>query len=349
MGRYTSDVINALLRAGQRVYFLSSRNLEFTLREKFNAGFWEFIHYKKSTDISFLDTVWHPWNRIDFLGAGRNVVNIHDTMPFSEFADHLPKSHRERDQQRLLHAAARADDIVTLSEFARDEIIKNLYINKSAINVISPGISPVFSKKTYSASHRKKLLEKYAGGSRFILYVGSSDKRKNWLGLLKAFAVLKNKYHIKQKLVIVGNKVINPGIFSKNKEKKEIAALLNRYIDAGELYRIDEINDAELLILYNLADAFIFPSFYEGFGLPILEAQKCGAAVLTSDAASMPEAGGGGVIKFNPHDSLDIAEKVYSILHDNGLRGKLIKKGFENAGKHSYEKCAQELLKVFER
>lgn len=348
MGRYTRDVISALLKLNGSFYFLSDRNLKEDLKKEFKAGNWDFINYKSKKDVEFIDVMWHPWNRIDLFGAKKNVVNIHDTLPFKNFADNIPKKYINKDRQRLLNAVDIADSIIVLSEFSKNEIIKDLNIKTDKIKIIPPGVYEIFEKRIYSDEYKSKLLGEYSKSSPFILYVGSSDKRKNWINLLKSFSFLREKYGVKHKLVILGKKPDKPGIFSKNTEKKEILRILDDLIIKGELCLIEEINNTELVNLYNLADLFVFPSLYEGFGLPVLEAQACGTALIASNKASIPEAMGDGGLLFDPYDYVDMAEKMYKVISDGGLRESLIKKGFDNVKKYSYEKCAHELMKLFE-
>lgn len=346
MGRYARDVISSLLELSGNFYFLSSRNLKDDLKKEFKSGNWEFINYKNKKDIEFIDVVWHPWNRIDLLGAKKNVVNIHDTLPFKDFADNIPVKYIKKDRQRLLDAEKLSDAVIALSEFSKNETVNDLKSDNAKIKVIPPGVCGIFEKKVYSDEEKNRLLIGYSQGFPFILYVGSSDKRKNWINLLKAFAFLKEKYAVKHKLLIAGKKPDKPGIFSKDTEKKEILSILDYLIIKGEAYLIEEINDIDLVNLYNLADLFVFPSLYEGFGLPVLEAQACGAPVTASNKSSIPEALGEGGLLFDPYDHIDMAEKMYKVISDGGLRENLIKKGSDNVKKYSYKKCAQEMMEL---
>ena len=347
MGRYTRDVISALLKLSANFYFLSSRNLKDDLKKEFKAGNWEFINYKNKKEIESIDVMWHPWNRVDLLGAKKNVVNIHDTLPFKDFAGNIPAKYIQKDRQRLLNAEKSSDAIIALSEFSKNETVNDLKSRSDKIKVIPPGVCGIFEKKVYSGEEKNGLLSRYSQGFPFILYVGSSDKRKNWINLLRAFKFLKEKYAVKHKLLIAGKKPDKPGIFSKDTENKEILRILDDLIIKGEACLIEEINDIDLVNLYNLADAFVFPSLYEGFGLPVLEAQACGAPVTASNKGSVPEALGEGGLLFDPYDYVDMAEKIHKVISGNGLRENLVKKGFDNVKKYSYKKCAEEMMKVF--
>lgn len=146
--------------------------------------------------------------------------------------------------------------------------------------------------------------------SKYILYLGSNHKRKNIQGLKKAYKILKNK--IPHKLILAG---------------------VDKYLD----------NKWELL---KNADVFVFPSFYEGFGMPVLEAQKAGAPVVASNAGALPEILGDSALLVDPHNTQEIAEAIYKVLSDKKLRNDLIKKGQENIKRFSWPKCAKETLKI---
>ncbi|MFH1454685.1 MAG: glycosyltransferase family 1 protein [Armatimonadota bacterium] len=347
MGRYTADLINELIKSDNKFYFLSDRDLKPYMEASKEYQGIEFIKYKNKEDISFLEAVWHPWNRIDFPGAQKNAVNIHDTLPFTEFNDNIPKSYILKDRKRMIDAASKSDMIITLSEFSKGEIVKNLSVSPEKVEVIPPGICSDFYRKNYTHTEIEALRDKFSGGHPFILYVGAPDRRKNWLGLLKAFAVLKQKHNIPHKLVIIGRKPAPAGIFSKDAEKRELIKLLKEFTSKGELFLIEEVNSIDLVNLYNITDVFVFPSFYEGFGLTVVEAQICGAPVVTSSSASLPEASGRGALMCDPHNYEDIAEKIYKVLRDENFKKELVGKGLENAAKFSYTNCAVKMLRAF--
>jgi glycosyltransferase involved in cell wall biosynthesis len=221
----------------------------------------------------------------------------------------------------------RADRIITVSIYSKNEIEKYYPISKGKIKVISLG----YDKNFVKFDNKKKKNQ--------ILYVGSMNDRKNFLGVLKAFELLNNDlYH----LLIVGN-------FSSNfniGEESEILikkAKLNPSIEFKS-----NISNNELINYYNESELFIFPSFYEGFGLPVLEAMACGTPVICSDSSSIPEVGGEAVIYCNPYDINDIKEKIEFVLKDASLQQEMIKKGLERAQLFSWDKSAQEHMKVFE-
>ena len=173
--------------------------------------------------------------------------------------------------------------------------------------------------------------ERYRLYKKYILAIGGSEYRKNIQRLINVY--LKN-FRDDYELIVVGGKW--------------------RDIDLAKKYQGENIKfitgvpEEDLIAIYNMADAFVFPSFYEGFGIPVLEGMACGVPVVTSNVSSMPEVGGDAAIYFNPYDENDIAEKIKMVLDDKQLREEMILKGVEKVKEYSWEKCARETLKVYE-
>lgn len=150
--------------------------------------------------------------------------------------------------------------------------------------------------------------------SKYILYLGSNHKRKNINGLKKAFKILKEKYRIPHELVLAGVK---------------------NHISGDEKWQ-----------LLKNAEVFVFPSFYEGFGMPVLEAQAVGLPVVASKISSFPEILGDSALLIDPYKPEEIAETIYKIIKNPKLRNSLIKKSQENVKRFSWQKCAEETLKI---
>ncbi|MCK5855028.1 MAG: glycosyltransferase family 4 protein, partial [Sulfurovaceae bacterium] len=172
---------------------------------------------------------------------------------------------------------------------------------------------------------------------KYILSVGSIEPRKNLLGLLKAYALLDEKLKSEYQLVLVG---------FKGWENIEIMELIKQ--NEKSIHYLGFITDEELAQVYNLTSLFVFPSFYEGFGLPPLEAMACGSPVVCSDSSSLPEVGGDAVVYCNPQDTNDIKEKIEIVLNNTTLQNEMIDKGLQQAKKFSWEKSSKEHMRVFE-
>lgn len=261
-----------------------------------------------------------------FVPKSKNlIITIHDTA-FLTYPNSFSNFFRLYYKLIIPINIKRADKIITISISSKKEIERYYPNTIEKIEVIYHG----FDKKFKNLDIKKE---------KQILYVGSMNERKNFIGVLKAFELLQN---IKYKLLIVGNFNNNFAIDDKTKEILQ-KAKKNQNIE----FRSD-VSDEELVKVYNLASIFIFPSFYEGFGLPVLEAMACGTPVICSDSSSLPEVGGDAVVYCNPNSIDDIKEKIELVLNDTNLQQNMIAKGLERAKEFSWEKSAMEHQKLFE-
>ena len=213
--------------------------------------------------------------------------------------------------------------IITVSQTSKRDIVNYFKIAEDKISVIYPGIN----KNVFKFLKLKR--------EDFILWVGSLKYYKNVYGLIEAFKILKQNYKISHRLVLAG--------YGVEKLKEKLDDKIKNDIDF-----IEKVNDKKLLNLYNRAFLFVFPSFYEGFGFPPLEAMACGCPVVVSNSGSLPEICGDAAVYCNPYDPQDIAKAMYAVLSSQELRNQLIQKGFERAKMFSWEKTANEILKIIE-
>lgn len=219
-----------------------------------------------------------------------------------------------------------ANAVVTVSNSAKDSILNRYGYASDRLHVIPNG---VFSKNN--------ILDKKAKGgeSPFVLYVGSLNKRKNLDGILNAAKLLNEKGQVR--FVIVG---ACEKIFSSFKLDSSAA-----YIDFKG--QIDDVED--LIKLYRSASCFVFPSFYESFGFPPLEAMACGCPTIVSTAGSLPETCGDAAVYCDPFNANDIAEKIMLVITNETLQEELRQKGMAQARKFSWERCARETFAVIEK
>lgn len=218
--------------------------------------------------------------------------------------------------------------VVTDSQFSKSEIIDEIGIDGDRITVIPCGISPEFMGLAKSTSENRY--------GKYILSVSSIDPRKNLTGLISAF----KRLDIKEiKLVIAGSK---NEIFADEKIA-ELAGSDKRIILAGFL------DDHSLIDLYRNAELFVYPSLYEGFGLPPLEAMACGCPCVVSNAASLQEVCGNAALYCDPLDEKDIAKKINMLFVDRKLREELVDRGYRRASLYSWEKAAKAYLEAIEK
>ncbi|MBI4811890.1 glycosyltransferase family 4 protein [Candidatus Falkowbacteria bacterium] len=242
----------------------------------------------------------------------------------------------------------RAKKIITPSDFSKQEIMEVCGTDGDKIKVVHNGYNSLLYKKInpvkYSEQFNgvnneneiREVLEKYGITKPYILCIGRLEKKKNTPALIEAFAVMREKNRNREyKLVLVGDAGFG---FDEVKYAIREFDLVEKVIMPGW------VEERDMPYLYNGATAFVFPSLYEGFGIPLLQAMACEVPITASRAASIPEVVGDAALLFDPTDVAAMAEAMEKIIFDNELRESLIKKGKERAKNFSWEKCAKETL-----
>src|SRR5689334_8395734 len=266
------------------------------------------------------------------------VVSVHD-VSFLEHPEYFTRDRAWQLQWSVRRTVHRAAKIPTGSEFSRSSILKvygDLEEDKVVVvpNAAASEFRPV-SRDSAAAAVRERL----SIGGPFVLSVGDLQPRKNQIGLIKAFARMVRAYpQLKQNLVLAG------------KETWFADQVHRAARDSGVSDRIQFcgfVSDADLLHLYNACDLFIFPSFYEGFGLPALEAMACGRAVVCSHTSSLPEVVDGAAILFDPYAIDEIVRAMSDLLLDRELRARTERLGLQRAAHFSWQKTAERTLEVF--
>jgi len=268
-----------------------------------------------------------------------SVVTIHD-VAFRTFTDMYHWQDRKIYDMKWRYAVNHADRIIAISECTKQDILRFYDVDESKIDVVYQPVAPRFYEENEECESCKSELitqtPELLGG--FLLYVGSINSRKNLLGVVKAIELLPKDLQIP--LVVVGG----------GREYKEE---VKRYIAEHNMERLvifpnNRVSDEELNILYSKAKAFVYPSFYEGFGLPVVEALLSRCPVITSNVSSLPEAGGPYSLQANPASIEDIRDKIVTVLTDDILCGKMISGGYEYAMKTFHPKtCAEKLMEVY--
>ena len=240
--------------------------------------------------------------------------------------------------------ARKTDKIIAVSESTKNDLVGLYNINPEKIKVIYSGINPVSSIQ-YPVSSISKIKKKYNLPEKYILYLGTLEPRKNIIGLIKAFEIFKTKLKSRGRhsgMSPSGFKLVIAG--SKGWLYRDIFKTVKNSPVKNDIIFTGFIDDEDKSILYSQAELFVYPSFYEGFGFPPLEAMACGTPVITSNFSSLPEAVGDAAIMINPYNLDELYRAMEMVLNDDKLKNTLIKKGFEQTKKFSWQKCARETL-----
>ncbi len=283
-----------------------------------------------------LSVLHSPHYTLPLFASCKTIVTFHDMTFFL-----YPQLHRLykkiffRTAIRL--SARRANAIIADSESTRQDILKILQVDPRKVTAIPLGVSPEF-KPARSETAIEEIRRRFHLPDHILLYVGVLEPRKNLATLIRAYAQLVQR-GVDHFLVIVGRK----GWMYKDLFRAiENLGLTGRIIFTGY------VPEEDLPFLYNAADLFVYPSLYEGFGLPVLEAMACGVPVITSNVSSMPEIVGNAGLLQNPHNTDEWADAMQRVLTDRTLRDTLAHKGLERSKLFSWERTARETLAVYE-
>jgi len=262
------------------------------------------------------------------------IITVHDLTPII-----FPKEHKSGKSliYKLLfpRTLKTADKIIAVSYSTKQDLLKYFKVADKQIKVIHEAADEKFQpldKETI-----QKFKTKYNLNSPFILYVGTLEPRKNIPTLIKAFYNLR-KYNLPHKLVITGK---------KGWKYNSIFEIIEKFDIQGDVIFTGYMPDEDLPALYNAADLFVYPSLYEGFGLPPLEAMSSGCPVITSNTSSLPEVVGDAGIMIDPYDVDTLTSSIYKVLTNDGLKADMVEKGLERAKMFSWEKTAKETLKIY--
>ena len=270
--------------------------------------------------------------------SGRSVATIHD-LSFIRHPEFHPKERVQYWQKEIYKVADRASHLITDSEFQRQEIIELLNVKPDDVSAVHLGVESKF--RVYSEQACQASLGKYGLAFKaFNLVVATIEPRKNFERLLKAFQNLPVAVRRAYPLAVVGDK----GWLSD--DIHQTIATLEEDNEAVSLGYVDE---ADLPILYSAAAVFVYPSLYEGFGLPVLEAMASGTAVLTSNTTSIPEVAGDACVLVDPLCIEDITDKWLDLLESDERRKMMSSRGQERAKLFSWEKCTQNTINVYSK
>ena len=262
----------------------------------------------------------------------RQIITVHDLLPL-RYPETYPRL--KYYFRRILPSLTRhSEKIVTISQFTRKEVMELFGVNSAKIDVVYPGYDPrtFFPRRPEQVS---PVLKKHGITEKYLLCVGESRPYKNFEAAIQAMAAVKNS-HIK--LVVVGD---------ANRLNKTIRELPRKIGVESRVSFTGFVSDEELAALYSNALVFLFPSLYEGFGLPPLEAMACGAPVIASNRTSVPEVCGNAALYFDPKNNAELVRHINAIAVSDNLREELAAKSLRQAKKFSWKKTAGRIREIF--
>lgn len=253
---------------------------------------------------------------------------VHD-LAFLHYPDFISRSHFSFYKRYTPAFLNKAASVATVSDFSKNDILHEYDVEPGKINVVYSAAKPLFVPLT--VEERQRVKEKHTGGKEYFLYTGSIHPRKNLMNLLKAFSVFKKKQKTGMKLVLAGRLAWKYESFSKD---------LETYKYREDVVLTGYLPEAELARLTASAYAMVYPSFFEGFGVPVLEAMQCQVPVITSAESAMQEVAGQAALYTDPADYTDIAEKMILLYKDETLRSRLCATGLERATAFNWNRTA---------
>ncbi len=264
------------------------------------------------------------------------VMNIYD-LTFIKYPDYVNSVVRTY-TQRVKQSLRWTDLVITISESSKQDIVDYLNVDPARI-IVTPLASRYESKYlNHELISQEIKTVNYDFSKPYILFVSTIEPRKNIVALISAFNHLKQKYKIDHQLVLIGQ---------KGWRYEPIFAEIERSPWSNQIHHLNYLSDEIVALFYSKADVFAYPSHYEGFGLPVLEAMTLGAPVVTSKTSSLPEVAGDAAILVDPNDSVSLAEAILQVISDSQLRQTLVQKGNERAKLYSWEKTAQATLQAY--
>ncbi len=360
IGRYIRNLLKYLQildKENDYFVFLLRKDFEnIKLEGKFTRVLADFSWYGIEEQYKFpgllnkykLDIVHIPHFNVPIFYLGKMVVTVHDlihqnfSMNRATTLDPFTYRVKQFGYSTIFNLALRnSKKIFVPSNYVKDEILKKFSVYRGKIVVTYEGVDEEITNYKLQITNTKinKILSYFNISQPYIFYVGNAHPHKNVEGLIKVFLRIKNKEsriknHGNLKLVLSGNDHYFWQRIKKEYQHKDI--IYTGYV-----------TDEQLVALYIGARVFVMPSFEEGFGIPLLEAMALSTPVVSSDASSLKEIGGGGAIYFNPNNLVEMEEKIQEVLNNEKLRKELIEKGKERVKEFSWEKLSKETLEIY--
>lgn len=260
---------------------------------------------------------------------GKVVSTVHD-MTYMRYPETMQTENLAFLQKEMPRSMERVDVVTVISEFTRQEVVSLLKLPAERVCLVHCGVGEKVAPVPFAPLAQAKGIT-----GPYILFLGTLEPRKNLIRLIQAFVRMRGDYAGPLQLVLAGG---------AGWKAEEILAAAEKVPD---IVLTGFVSDSERSALYENAAAFVLPSLYEGFGIPVIEAMRDGVPVVCADAASLPEVAGGAALLVDPMDEVDIADALYKVVTDEALSAEMIKKGVENAKRFSWQDAARKLCDLY--
>lgn len=280
-----------------------------------------------------------------FFAPDHHIPKLKNVPVVAAIMDAIPAAHPEYISMNLRklkivafkRSSFWAEHIITISEHSKQDIVKYFKIPEEKISVVPLGVDTAYFRKI-PEKQKKQILDKYEIDREFFIFVGTIQPRKNLMRMIEVYESLPEKVRNKYQLVIIGQY----GWGSKDFLEK-----IKNLKDQGSVKWLQNISDEDLHALYQSAFAMLYPSLYEGFGIPPLEAMASEIPVIASNTTSIPEICGDSVLYIDPYSKEDITKKIIELINDTALQKELVKKGAQHVQKFTWEKSALKHIEIF--
>lgn len=350
IGTYTYQLIyniNLMDKINRYLLFLPDENvsdlnpgdnIDFrTITEDKKENFWEEIDIPNILNDTGIDAYLVPQNGIGLPKEKKCpfVITLHDVIPY-RMPETVGSQYMQIYSKEIPEIIPMTDAIITVSNYSKEDIAKSLNYPMDKIFVTHLAAEDIYFPQNKSLC-REFISKKYGINNKFILYVGGFSPRKNIKGLIQAFSLIKNKLKEPFKLVILGKKGRS---YYDYRDTAYDLGLKDDVVFTGY------VPVEELPLFYNAAHIFCYPSFYEGFGLPPLEAMACGTPTIASNVTSIPEILGDDAVYINPQDIHDISDKLLALIEDETFHLNMSFKGLRRSSMYSWKRTAVETIQV---